>query len=376
MPKYKYLAADTLTGKILAELPLSGVGYNIAVNDAATFSATCPLDSAVDLIDATNPLKTSIYIDRGGQIQWAGILWGRRYSASSRSIQLDGSDWLSYLDRVVIAATQTYTAVDQLSLARSLINYGFAKNGLSVVYRGTVTSSVPRTFKYLIGDYAPAGQRLREAASMEGGFDFQFGAEYIGGAIRRNVQLGYPQLGRPYHADTGVLDSGVIFEDADCTEITWDEDASSSASVIYGTGGVPDGSPSGTAPPIATSTAADVAAAGYPKLEAAGTWSTQWSTAAVQAHADGRRDRIKFPLQTMTLQISSGSRGAPALGTYVPGDHVILKIRRGDPRFRFGARIVAVVTSISVAVDDEHNDMVTVGLAPFTTIPGERLADA
>lgn len=367
MPRYKYLAADTLTGTLLAELPLSGVSYDLRVNDAAQLHATLPLDAVRGFPGFTDPARTSIYAQRGSVIQFGGPIWGWTYDKATRSVTIDCDDFLSYFDHLEISDDLSYAATDQLAIARSLASYGMNKGGsnLALNYTGPATSGVTRDRNYLGADQASIGQRLRELSAVDNGFDFRFTVRMENGYPRRVMQLGYPTLGRTYPT------SQIVFEaDADGTGFTFTKDGASSASTVYGVGGIPTGQ---TVPPTYTADDSSVRLAGYPRLESSVTYSDVTQLATLTAHATGEMKLRRLPLQTAKLTVRSDPstiEKQPALGEYLPGDQCLVRVGRGDALFPNGAEITATITGVSVAVDDEHNDEITVQLAVISVTQG------
>lgn len=366
MGTYTYLAADTMTGRILAELPLRNVSYDICVNRAASLAATLPLSGvAPGMWEASTPGRTSIYVDLDGVIVWGGILWGRQYTKSGKALALDAKDFGSYLDHIYITSDLAYTGVDQLAIARSLVDYAMNKGGsnLRLSYTGTLSSGVARDRTYLGADQGAVGARLAELSAVDDGFDFRFLSRWEGGYLRRVVQLAYPTLGRTYPA------SGLTFDfEADATDLTWAEDGANSASLIYAVGALPAGGAAGTNPKIAVSNAA-VMASGIPRLESVLTFDSISTLGSLIAQANGALAVSAWPLQTMTLGVrDTGS--TPPLGSYVPGDQVCIRVGAGGDLWPNTAIVIATVTAISVAVDDQSDQAITLELAPLSITLG------
>ena len=367
MPAYTFTARDVLTGTILGdEMPLSNVQYDLRVNDAAAMTASLSVDAMAGPVNFLEPARTAIYVDRGGSLAYAGIMWDEPdYDSSTRTLQISCLDFLSYWDHLLITDSITYAAKDQLAIARSLCDYGMNKGGsnLAPTYVGPTTSGVNRDRNYLAADQAPIGQRLRELSAVDNGFDFRIYAQWENGYPRRVVQFGYPTLGRPYPA------SAVVFDlDVDCTKWTRAKSGSTSANVIYATGSVAAGATAGTLPPTYTADDASVRAAGYPRLESSQQFAEIITATPLQQHAKGALNLQRLPVTTMQLTMNGTS--GPDLGEYLPGDQCKAVVGRGDGLFRYGAEIIATITSVSVSVDSESNDTVTVGIAPSMITEG------
>jgi hypothetical protein len=99
-PEYRYYVADLLTNEILAEIPFIGVSYERALSKAGSFSGSIPLIEAtahLELYDNTMPGKTALYVLRSGVCVWGGIIWGRQYSPTSKTLSVDANEFVSYL---------------------------------------------------------------------------------------------------------------------------------------------------------------------------------------------------------------------------------------------------------------------------------------
>jgi len=99
-PEYRYYVADLLTNEVLAEIPFIGVSYERALSKAGSFSGTIPLIEAtahLELYDNTMPGKTALYVLRDGVCVWGGIIWGRQYSPTNKTLSVDANEFVSYL---------------------------------------------------------------------------------------------------------------------------------------------------------------------------------------------------------------------------------------------------------------------------------------
>jgi hypothetical protein len=312
-------------------------------------------------------------VNRGDVLMFGGALWGRRYQASQRMCQLDFGDTLSYLDaHVHVTSDLTYRQVDQLAIARSLVQYANSKQGaaLGPTYLGDTTSGVLRDRTYLGADRAPVGQRLRELSAVEGGFDFRFENYWdgglVGGAARRAVRFGFPSLGRAYPA------SQLVFEiDSDTVDYTYTEDGSSMAAVVYATGALPNGAAAGALPPEFVAQDPSAPSAGYPRMEATLSYTDITTPSVLAAHARGQLALSHRPPETYELVVQGEAVGAPPLGTYLPGDKCLIRVPRRDALWPYGAEIQGTITGVNVAIDDEQNELVTVGVSPYQTVEGQ-----
>lgn len=98
-PKYRYIVADLLTDRIIAELPFTSVSYGLALSGAGSFSGTLKFpiqESVTNVYDSTTPGRTALYIMRNDQCVWGGIIWSREYDVIGRVLSISGLEFTSY----------------------------------------------------------------------------------------------------------------------------------------------------------------------------------------------------------------------------------------------------------------------------------------
>jgi hypothetical protein len=98
--EYKYIFCDFVTDEVIAEIPLKDVSYGRNIRDAGTLSGSIPvIDDTfnLDLYGNTLPGKTSIYVLRNNVCVWGGIIWSRTYNIKERTLNINASEFISYL---------------------------------------------------------------------------------------------------------------------------------------------------------------------------------------------------------------------------------------------------------------------------------------
>lgn len=96
---YRYFVADLLSNNVLAELPLTNVSFSRAIKGAGTFTGSLPVIVELDNIDAytaTMPGKMALYVTRNGICVWGGIIWSRSYDLTTKTLQINGNEFISY----------------------------------------------------------------------------------------------------------------------------------------------------------------------------------------------------------------------------------------------------------------------------------------
>lgn len=140
--EYKYYTTDLLTNSVLAEIPFRDASFERALRRAGTFSGTIPVIPATDHLDLyenTMPGKTGLYITRNNVCVWGGMIWSRSYSASSKTLNINASEFTSYFYHRNIWQTLVYGS-----------EYLFANSYQVSSGTGTVTTEAEHGFS--IGD--------------------------------------------------------------------------------------------------------------------------------------------------------------------------------------------------------------------------------
>lgn len=137
--EYRYFLTDLLSNQIISEVPFKGVSYERANRRAGSFSGSIPFIEAtkgLDLYEATMPGRTGLYVMRNGVCVWGGIIWTRSYDVASRTLEVNGSEFMSYFYRRQIWQTIQYGS-NFIGVASFEVASG----------EGTVTTEFPHGFK-------------------------------------------------------------------------------------------------------------------------------------------------------------------------------------------------------------------------------------
>ena len=137
--EYRYFLTDLLSNQVISEVPFDGVSFERANRRAGAFSGSIPFIEAtkgLDLYEATMPGRTGIYVMRNGVCVWGGILWTRSYDVASRTLEVSGSEFISYFYRRQIWQTIQYGS-DFIGVASYQVASGV----------GTITTEFPHGFR-------------------------------------------------------------------------------------------------------------------------------------------------------------------------------------------------------------------------------------
>lgn len=370
MARYTYQAEDVASGRPLGELPLSGVKYSLGVNGPGPFSATMNLEGTerpADLWEATLPGCSGVTIIRDDQPITGGVIWGQKPSDDYSTLALDGKEWLSYLDHIYITDDLEYVQRDVAAVARSLVDYAQSKQlgriGLEFV-DPAMTTGVLVDRLYLASEGATVLSRLLALTTLEQGLDIRSVPAVIGASVARRILMGSPTLGRKY-PESGL--EFIVGAGAYLPQINLDGE--SMGNVIYAMGGVPDGAPANTAPPIVPVQDPYLGQTRWPRLERFITWSGLQEEDALRAQALALLPILRTPLESGSIVVRGDAEPGP--GSYAPGDEALVRVPPGlVARWPDGMETIMRLASVDVEVpDDGEEDRVTLAWAQ----PADRL---
>lgn len=319
-PRYTYVTADLLTGAVLDELPLGGVSFSRALNDAGGLSGSFAYTArtAALLRPATTPARTALYALRDNQVVWGGIIWTRRVDHDARIVTLGCADWWSYFDHRLIVATADFTLVDQNDIARTLLATAQANVPDNLGITAT-TGASGRVLTRAFADfnYSTVAAQLAQLAEDEGGPDIRFDTTgSLTDGIQRRMAIGTPRLGRSSAESGHVFDYGA--QGAVMTSLVESEDGTLVGTRHYALGpGFEAGKRVGVAQDDALITL------GFPTLETTTSYSDDSLDSQAAIDAKARAD----------LASRNGIRSLPAGAAIgfdpadlLPGDEVLLEV--------------------------------------------------
>jgi hypothetical protein len=324
MATWRYVARDLRTNAALAELPLVDVSFGSVLNGAGSFSATLPLTpraatssssttaAAALLTGASQPERTALFVERNGVPVWGGIIWSRT-RGKGRAAQLQGAELWSFFRVQHLRTTKTYSAIDQLAIARDLINAAEAVTGADIgVATGAETSGVLRDRTYAAFEVKQIGEAVEQLAACDNGFDFAIDP---GPAGARTLNLGYPRRGRVFGS------TGLAFVDGkNLLDYEVLEDGSRSARVFTALG-----AGDGTDMRTSTITRTDLIDAGWPLTSSVGSFKDVSVQATLDAHARaGVNARAVTP--TFWKVMVDPDDPESGLGQFITGDDVLVEV--------------------------------------------------
>lgn len=308
--------------------------YDAGRGDLAWEQVDVPIATR-SLID---PARRVIYVERDEQITGGYILWQAVGSTSDGKLKLGGEGLWSYFWRRLIRARKVYTAVDQLTIVRDLVDYAQAEAGGDIgIVVGSETCGVTRDRIYPAEERKAIGEAVEQLAGVQGGFDFAIESAWSGDRVENRLSLSYPQRGRR---------TNLLFElGRNVVALSQTVDGGRAANRVDALG---DGE--GDAVPIATAADANLLGS-YPLLEHAGSWSGVKTVSTLSIHARADLAALRLPPDSITVSIRS-TDDIP-LGAWIEGDEVQVRAADGWIDVDGWQRIVAYEVKVGAEGDEQ-----------------------
>ncbi|WIV59059.1 hypothetical protein [Amycolatopsis nalaikhensis] len=364
------MVADLRSGRVLDELPLTGVKYNKPLNDSGKFSGTWdltrhPSSTRRDPYELTMPARRALYVMRDDRPMWGGLIWTRKYDSGSHKVEVAGADWWSYFDHRkvlpilpaaplpldhVAGLKMAANDVEQNDIARALVQLAQTHAGGDIgIEFDDSQSFIYRDRTYTGHELTSVGEALRQLAAVINGPDIMFGvAPGTGGRIRRLMRVGTPRLGQAGTAHVWETGGNIV-------NYTWPSDATRMATRTFASG---DGMAEGT--PIAVAEDVDKYTQHWPLLESEQGYTSVSDADTLQGHADADQLVARLPVALPTLTVRGNT--APYVGEWDTGDDVRVVIR--DEFIRRGLDTPMRIVDAQYA-PSEAAETVTITMSPL-----------
>jgi hypothetical protein len=159
----------------------------LSVGTTLSFSITVPADpfKISRIREATEPDVAAIYVTTDeGVIPWGGVVKKREWDPDNSTWTITCVEWRSWLYSILLSPkkdlsgdnTYTYTALDQLEIARRIINivtfYGAVEGVPPILRDASQMSGVLRSSTYRGTTFSNAGKELDLLAGLSNGFEW------------------------------------------------------------------------------------------------------------------------------------------------------------------------------------------------------------
>ncbi|RLV80086.1 hypothetical protein D3C57_116915 [Streptomyces rapamycinicus NRRL 5491] len=322
-PPYRLLLSDLRSDQVLDALPVQQLALDDYIGKAGAMSGTVPIPNAATAARARAaivPGRTAVWIERGRELWWGGVLWTATLAATGRGnlgVQIQAGTWDTYLShRLLYDSLETTAPTDQYDIVRGLLDYVQNTPGgdLSIEY-DTAVSGVLRERKFSRYDLPVIRDLIDQLGAVEDGFEWRI-ASYRDADGRRvkQLQLGTPTI-RTGHADVVLDYPGPI------TSYSWPVDATVRANAWQSRGATNNTNQTADSVPLmsALQLAEQDIADGWPRLDGSSDYSTVEQQATLDAHAaaDLAAARSGTVVPEITLDMTRAPISPAMLGSTV-----------------------------------------------------------
>ncbi|MFH9870388.1 hypothetical protein ACH4NT_30480 [Streptomyces lydicus] len=289
-PTYRVLLCDLRSDQVLDVLPITDVSLDDYIGKIGSASATIPLPNravAARARAAVEPGRTAMWIERGSEIWWGGVLWTANLTSNARgflNLQVQAGGWASYLDHRAILHTQQAVQVDQYDIVRGLIDYSASLPGgdIGIEADAEQLSGVLRDRTFRRYDVPRIGEVIDQLAATEGGFEWRIMSyrEPTNGRRVKRLQLGAPVI------RTGASEV-VLDHPGPLLSYGWPIDATVQANVWQSRSASDNKNQTAESLPLMSEllVADEQLVAGWPRLDGTSDYSTVTEQPTLDAHA-------------------------------------------------------------------------------------------
>ncbi|MFD7339285.1 hypothetical protein ACFV98_25210 [Streptomyces violascens] len=339
---YRALFCDLRTDRVIDALPLTEVEFDDFIGKPGQLRATVPLPDAAlarRAREALRPGRTAVWLERGSDIWWGGILWTCTPAGDERGrleVQIQAGTFDSYLDHRILSGDLAFPApgTDQFEIVRALLRHVQEQPGGDIgIALDEGLSGVLGSHAYGRTDLARVRELIDALAALQYGFEWrvQCYRDSETGARVKKLQLGHPKI------RTGSVPI-VLDRPGPVLTYSLPADSTVQANVWLARGETANNNNAAASLPQMSdpAVAADDLDAGWPRLESSSDHSGISDKAVLDSLARAELARARRPQVIPEVTIRVDGRITPAL----IGASVLLRIRDGwhqdgaDPRYR------------------------------------------
>ncbi|MFK0180001.1 hypothetical protein ACIQVR_28970 [Streptomyces xanthochromogenes] len=287
-PPYRLLLCDLRSDQVLDALPVQQLSLDDYIGKPGAMSGTIPIPNAAVAARARAaivPGRTAVWLERGRELWWGGVLWTAAVQSDDRgnlSVGVQAGTWDTYLSHRMLYDTLTATATDQFDIARGLLDYVQNTPGgdIGITY-DTAVSGVLRDRTYSRYDLPLVRDLLDQLGNVEDGFEWRIASfrDADGRRVKR-LQLGAPTI-RTGNAEIVLDHPGPVMS------YTWPVDATVRANAWQCRGATDNTNQAADSFPL-TSTlqlAEQDVAEGWPRLDGSSDYTTVEDRPTLDGHA-------------------------------------------------------------------------------------------
>ncbi|MFJ5883454.1 hypothetical protein [Kitasatospora cineracea] len=314
---YRVLICDLRSDQLLDVLPLWDVSLDEFLGRTGTLSGAVRITDrllAARARSALVPGRTALWVERGADLWWGGILWTTSLGSDSRgylALQLQAATWDSYLARRILYDSQLATGIDQFDIVRDLIDYAAAQPGGDIgIEYDTALSGVTRDREYSRFDLPIIRDLIEQLAHTERGFEWRIASVRDPGSGRRVklLQMGSPVIRAGAH-EVVLTHPGPILS------YTWPTDATGQANAWQSRGSSVNRNQAAESTPLLSGLIVDEGdvEADWPRLDGSSDYSTVEQQDTLDEHARADAAARLHPLTVPELTVRLDGQITPAL---------------------------------------------------------------
>ncbi|MEU8758090.1 hypothetical protein [Streptomyces sp. NPDC048659] len=199
---YRAIFCDLITDQTIDILPLRDVSFDDFIGKAGSLSGTIPIPNKdiADRVKKVREGRTAVYLERGGDLWWGGIVWTTTLQSSGRGVltlALQAATFDSYASRRRIRTEIKYDVpTDQLTIARRLWSEMTGSGACFRLTLGEEKSDVLKTASWRNGDETVYLEALDQLGATQNGFEHQILVyrDPVSGERVRQLRLGSPKI--------------------------------------------------------------------------------------------------------------------------------------------------------------------------------------
>lgn len=359
-PIYRYIFEDTLTGIKLQTIPMYGVNLKRYLATwgqsstygtfTGTFRADTPGFEVQDLLDATIPGRTNVWVERDGVLIWGGQVTTRTYQSQAYTYQIDATTFDGFMQGQFETLDKTSTTDDPRNLIIQLWTALQSQNAtnLRLVLPGVVTGQTPLyTFSWIGTDFDAQSDLISAAIQAGAEYRIDFAYDQFG---NRTATLTVGRWDQPVNSGMAVGadpdEAAVTFRYPGGISNYWiSESGPQGATQVLGIG-----QSSTTTTPRGALTNSDMISQGWPLYGIKFNWTNVTDQSSLSQMLVTSLQQFAPPFITPTYKLNGSSEyGKFNLGDYL---HVVVTDRFRFPAGPFKQDIRVVAMELSPTSDD------------------------
>lgn len=340
MGLYRLLVCDLLTDQLRDVLSVQDLRFDDYIGKAGSLSGKVPVPNcgiASRVQAALIPGRTALWVERGADVWWGGVLWTMTPQTDERgkvSVDLQAATFDSYLEHRLLYDSVTISG-DQLECARQLVDYAQTKPGGDIgIHRAPLMSQsgTERRRTFDGHDATTVREALDKIARQGRGFEWRIRAHQSrDGERHKTLELGAPVIRTDAPPVMCTFPGNVL-------SYAWPQDATETATVWRARGATTNTNQTASSRPLLSDLLTDRKAlrAGWPRLDGTSDHNTVRQKDTLDDLARAELDAARRPVTIPTLKVRPGDDVTPGL----IGRSVRLRVRdvwhhQGlDDRFR------------------------------------------